>query len=66
MQMIYPGEVARVHRHTLAAVRFIISGTGGYTVNDGEKFMMEAGPGTAMETTAQSRSFGSTGSIHRC
>jgi gentisate 1,2-dioxygenase len=43
LQMINPGEVARVHRHTLTAVRFIISGDGGYTVNDGEKFSMEAG-----------------------
>jgi gentisate 1,2-dioxygenase len=43
LQMINPGEVARVHRHTLTAIRFIISGHGGYTVNDGEKFTMEAG-----------------------
>jgi gentisate 1,2-dioxygenase len=43
VQMINPGEVARAHRHTLTAIRFIISGHGGYTVNDGQKFSMEAG-----------------------
>lgn len=43
LQMINPGEVARAHRHTLTAIRFIISGHGGFTVNDGEKFTMQAG-----------------------
>ena len=35
-----PGEVARAHRHTLAAVRFIIESDGGYTNVNGEPIPM--------------------------
>jgi 1-hydroxy-2-naphthoate dioxygenase len=42
IQMIKPGEVAWAHRHTLAAVRFVIKGDGKvFTVVDGEKCPME-------------------------
>lgn len=38
-----PGEVAPVHRHTPAASRFVLDGTGGYTVVEGEKITMNRG-----------------------
>src|SRR6266576_503929 len=42
VQMIKPGEIAWAHRHTLAAVRFVIKGDGKvFTVVDGEKCPME-------------------------
>jgi gentisate 1,2-dioxygenase len=43
VQMVLPGEVAPAHRHTPAALRFIIEGGGGYTVVDGERCDMEVG-----------------------
>jgi len=42
IQMIKPGEVAWAHRHTLAAVRFVVKGDGKvFTVVNGEKSPME-------------------------
>jgi 1-hydroxy-2-naphthoate dioxygenase len=42
IQMIKPGEVAWAHRHTLAAIRFVVKGDGKvFTVVDGEKCPME-------------------------
>ncbi len=38
-----PGEVARAHRHSPTAIRFIIEGTGAYTAVDGESVYMEPG-----------------------
>lgn len=43
IQIVPPGEVAEAHRHTAAAIRFIIQGNGAYTVQDGERFIMEEG-----------------------
>lgn len=43
LQMILPGEVAPAHRHTFSALRFIMTGGGGYTVVDGERIFMEPG-----------------------
>lgn len=43
MQLIMPGEVAPAHRHTQAALRFIVEGSGAYTAVDGEKTIMEEG-----------------------
>ena len=43
IQLILPGEVARTHRHTPGALRFIIEGKGAYTVVDGEKMTMAPG-----------------------
>lgn len=42
-QMIQPGEVAPAHRHSMAALRFIVQGEGAYTVVNGEKLMMAEG-----------------------
>lgn len=38
-----PGEQAPVHRHTPSASRFIVEGSGGYTVVEGEKCVMHRG-----------------------
>jgi gentisate 1,2-dioxygenase len=43
LQLILPGETAPNHRHTPSAVRFVVEGTGGFTVVDGEKLPMEKG-----------------------
>lgn len=43
VQVLLPGEVARAHRHTPTAIRFIIEGSGAYTAVDGEKVFMEPG-----------------------
>jgi gentisate 1,2-dioxygenase len=43
VQLIRPGEVAPTHRHTPAAIRFIIQGHGAYTTVDGERCTMEPG-----------------------
>jgi gentisate 1,2-dioxygenase len=42
-QLIQPGEVAPAHRHTMAAIRFILQGKGAYTAVEGRKIAMEAG-----------------------
>jgi gentisate 1,2-dioxygenase len=52
VQMVLPGEVAPSHRHTPAAIRFILSGSGAATVVDGEPCPM--GPGDLMLTPAWS------------
>jgi gentisate 1,2-dioxygenase len=43
IQMIYPGEVAPSHRHTNAALRFVIEGSGVYTVVNGSPVSMAPG-----------------------
>jgi gentisate 1,2-dioxygenase len=43
LQLIMPGEVARSHRHTPAALRFIIEGDCGYTAVNGVKARMSPG-----------------------
>ncbi len=43
LQLIMPGEFARTHRHTAAALRFIIEGAGAYTAVAGERAYMEPG-----------------------
>jgi gentisate 1,2-dioxygenase len=43
LQIILPGEVARSHRHTPNALRFIVEGTGAYTAVEGEKVPMHVG-----------------------
>lgn len=43
VQVLLPGEVARAHRHTPTAIRFIIEGTGAYTAVDGERLSMAPG-----------------------
>lgn len=41
IQMVLPGEVARAHRHSAGAFRFVIQGSGGYTTVNGERYLME-------------------------
>src|ERR1051325_9110636 len=41
--IVNPGEVARAHRHNMAAIRFVVQGKGAFTVVDGEKSYMEEG-----------------------
>ena len=43
VQVLLPGEVARAHRHTPTAIRFIMEGAGAYTAVDGERVYMEPG-----------------------
>ncbi len=43
VQLILPGETARSHRHTAAAIRFILEGDGAYTSVEGEKVPMKRG-----------------------
>ena len=43
VQLLKPGEIARSHRHNFAAFRFIVKGSGAYTVVEGEKIAMEEG-----------------------
>jgi gentisate 1,2-dioxygenase len=43
IQVVMPGEVARAHRHTMAALRFIIESEGGYTNVNGEPVPMRPG-----------------------
>jgi len=43
IQIVMPGEIARAHRHSGAALRLIIEGKGGYTVVNGERVPMSPG-----------------------
>jgi gentisate 1,2-dioxygenase len=43
IQIVMPGEAARAHRHTPAALRFIIESAGGYTTVEGDKVPMRPG-----------------------
>jgi gentisate 1,2-dioxygenase len=43
IQILMPGETAQAHRHTAAAFRFIIEGTGAYTTVNGERVPMQPG-----------------------
>jgi gentisate 1,2-dioxygenase len=43
IQLILPGEIADVHRHTASAIRFVLDGEGAYTAVEGEKTMMSHG-----------------------
>jgi gentisate 1,2-dioxygenase len=43
IQIVMPGEIARAHRHSAAALRLIIEGWGGYTVVNGERVPMFPG-----------------------
>ena len=43
LQLILPGEVARTHRHTAAALRLVIEGQGAYTAVEGERTTMHPG-----------------------
>jgi gentisate 1,2-dioxygenase len=43
LQLIRPGEIARAHRHSQSALRFVVEGSGAFTAVDGEKAFMERG-----------------------
>jgi gentisate 1,2-dioxygenase len=43
LQLIMPGEFARTHRHTAAALRFIVEGENTYTAVAGERCYMRPG-----------------------
>lgn len=43
IQMIKPGEIAASHRHTAAAIRFVIEGEGAYTQVGGARMAMVPG-----------------------
>jgi gentisate 1,2-dioxygenase len=43
IQIVMPGEIARAHRHTPAALRFIIEGHGGRTIVNGQSIAMAPG-----------------------
>src|SRR5882724_4636776 len=43
IQIVMPGEIARAHRHSPSALRFIIVGQGGYTVVNGSCIPMSPG-----------------------
>jgi gentisate 1,2-dioxygenase len=43
VQVLMPGEIARAHRHSPAAIRFIMEGDGAYTAVEGEKLIMHKG-----------------------
>jgi gentisate 1,2-dioxygenase len=40
LQVMHPGEKATAHRHSASAIRFIMEGTGAYTVVDGHKMTL--------------------------
>ena len=42
-QYVKPGENARAHRHTPAALRFVVQGHGAYTTVNGQQCVMEPG-----------------------
>src|SRR5215469_14686467 len=43
LQLVLPGEVTATHRHSAAALRFVIEGQGAYTSVDGVKVTMHPG-----------------------
>ena len=43
VQLLLPGECAPAHRHSPAAIRFIMRGEGAYTTVEGEKLPMQPG-----------------------
>lgn len=42
-QLVKPGERPPAHRHTMAAIRFVVQGGGAFTIVDGEEFAMDPG-----------------------
>ncbi len=43
IQYVKPGEHARAHRHTMAALRFVVKGRGAFTTVNGQKCVMDEG-----------------------
>jgi gentisate 1,2-dioxygenase len=42
-QLVKPGETAACHRHSIAALRFVVEGRGAYTTVEGERMPMASG-----------------------
>lgn len=42
LQVMHPGECASTHRHSASALRFIMEGSGAYTIVDGHKMTLGA------------------------
>lgn len=42
LQVMHPGERASAHRHSASAIRFIMEGSGAYTIVDGHKMTLGA------------------------
>jgi gentisate 1,2-dioxygenase len=42
LQVMKPGELASAHRHSASAIRFIMEGSGAYTIVDGHKMTLGA------------------------
>jgi gentisate 1,2-dioxygenase len=42
LQVMYPGEAASAHAHSASALRFIMEGSGAYTIVDGHKMTLGA------------------------
>ena len=42
LQVMHPGEVASAHAHSASALRFIMEGSGAYTIVDGHKMTLQA------------------------
>ena len=55
VQVLLPGEVARAHRHSPAAIRFIIEGRGAYTAVEGEKLKAKRVTGSSVFHVVQGR-----------
>ena len=43
LQIVMPGEAARAHRHTPAALRFVVESDGGHTTVEGDQMPMHPG-----------------------
>jgi gentisate 1,2-dioxygenase len=43
LQLVRPGEIAPCHRHSQTAFRFVVEGTGAFTVVDGERTALHPG-----------------------
>src|SRR5580765_3052008 len=43
LQLVMPGEITPSHRHSAAALRFVIEGEGAYTAVNGERVTMRPG-----------------------
>ncbi|HEY1265915.1 MAG TPA: cupin domain-containing protein [Candidatus Binatia bacterium] len=43
VQLVRPGEIAKAHRHSLTALRFVVRGGGAHTTVEGERFVMSPG-----------------------
>jgi gentisate 1,2-dioxygenase len=43
VQLVKPGEIAKAHRHSITAIRFVVKGSGAFTTVNSERFTMAPG-----------------------